>query len=291
MLAGLLMAFGWTRFVPASALVALGLLAGCGQAEGHRLGGSVEKLDGVRDPDAAGGLRVGSCSSGADLELIDDMEDNNQSISKIAGRSGSWFSFNDLTGSQDPAMGGPTFKMSKTDPSRTGSQFNLRTSGSGFTDWGAGVGFDLATTEAYDASRYTGIAFWARVAPGTGTNLRFNVPDNNTSQYGGVCDLDCQPTVGPMGTNAPTEDGTCAPMRGPCYDDFGVDLLGKLSDGWQLFLFPWDELSAKNWSGKNLPGVSKSALYGVRFQANGPAAGQPPLTFDFSIDDVSLLCH
>lgn len=292
MIGGLVMAFGWTRFVPARALLALGLLAGCGQAEGHRLGGKVESLGGgIKDPDSAARLRVGLCSSGADLELIDDMEDGRQAIPKTEGRSGAWFSFNDKTGSQEPAMGISLFNLLPTDPPRTGSNYNVRTSGSGFTEWGAGVGFDFATTDPYDASRYFGIAFWARVAPGMSTNLRFNVTDENTAQYGDVCDLDCQPTVGPVGSDAPAEDGTCDATRGPCYDDFGADLLGKLSDEWQLFLFRWEDLSAKNWSGKNLPGISKSAIYGARFQANGPAAGQPPLSFDFSIDDVSLLCH
>lgn len=277
--------------VAAGALVALGLLTGCGQAEGHRLGGQLESTEGIKDPISAGKLRIGLCGSDADLELVDDMEDRNQAILQTAGRAGSWFSFNDLTGMQVPVMSSSIFPMSATDPARSGSQFAVLTKGSGFTGWGAGVGFEFASTLAYDASRYAGIAFWARAATGTSGDLRFNLTDKNSSQYGGLCDLDCQPDVGPMGTNAPTGDGVCTPTDYPCYDDFGADLVGKLTDEWQLFLFRWDQLSAKNWSGRNLPGVAKEALYGVRFQANGPHAGEPPMTFDFSIDDVSLLCH
>lgn len=272
------------------ALLLVSALTACGQAEGHRLGGKIASTDaGVTDPDAAAVLRVGICGAGADVELIDDMEDNNQAIIPGSGRAGSWFAFNDESGTQFPPAKSSIFPMSAIAPARSGSRVAANTTGSNFRRWGAGIGFEFATTLAYDASRYQGVAFWARVAPGSSRDLRFNVTDRNTSQYGGVCDLDCQPSVGPVEPTEPT-DGMCNVAAGPCYDDFGADIGSVLNEEWQHFTFRWSDLKAKNWSRKNLPALSVNAVFGLRFQANGPPVGGRPVSFDVWIDDVSLLC-
>lgn len=252
------------------------LLAACGQATGHQLGG-----DNVGAPVEL--LRVGRCGADADLELIEDMEDNNQAINQAAGRSGSWFSFNDGTGTQSPMMGTQIFPMTDLDPPRGASRKAVHTSGSGFTTWGAGVGFELASTAPYDASRYAGIAFWARGAAGVTQSVRINVTDRNTSQFGSVCDLDCQADVGATENNEST-DKICMPDRGPCHDYFGVDFGATLSGEWQLFRYSWAELSARNWSHKNLPAIVTSEVYGMRIQADSPDS------FDFWLDDIGFIC-
>ncbi|HWA74458.1 MAG TPA: hypothetical protein VG937_19065 [Polyangiaceae bacterium] len=250
------------------------LLAACGQASGHRLGG-----------DVAGGpielLRVGTCGKDADLELIEDMEDNNQAIKQFAGRSGSWFSFNDGTGMQSPPVATQLFPMARLEPARGTSTLAVHTYGSGFTTWGAGVGFELASTAPYDASGYAGIAFWARGAADVTQTVRVNVTDRNTSQFGSVCDLDCQADVG---ATESVGDGICMAERGPCHDYFGADFGSELTSEWHLFRYTWEQLRARNWSNKNLPGIVSSEVYGVRIQADSPDS------FDFWLDDIAFIC-
>jgi hypothetical protein len=275
---------GWA--LPAALL----LLFGCGEATSHKLGGAFAQ-GGVTDDSVVPALRVGLCGAGADLELIDDMEDGNQAILKTGGRSGTWFSFNDLSSASEqfPLMGAQIFPMSELEPARRGSHYAVHTYGSGFSGWGAGIGFELSSSLPYDASGYAGIAFWARVPDGS-ADWRVNVTDRNTSQYGRVCDLDCQADVGPTPSVEQT-DGHCDPDAGPCHDYFGADLNGSLASEWKLFAYSWAQISTKNWSNKGLTSIVTSAIYGLRFQANGPAPGGVSQPFDMWLDDVAFLCR
>ena len=82
------------------------------------------------------------------------------------------------------------------------SQYALKTSGSGFTVWGAGVGTDVATVNnkkaPYDASDYSGLRFWAK-SGGDDLTLRVKLQDGNTTPEGGVCSdaaMKCNDTFG-----------------------------------------------------------------------------------------------
>lgn len=270
----------------------LALLAGaCGEANGRLLGGQlpgreVSSWEDEIDEQAATELRVGSCGDGvAQLELIDDMEDGDAKILQVKGRINAWFSFNDetLTGMQVPKMGTSFFRMSQLEEARGSSKLAMHNFGSGFTDWGAGVGFDFLVQSPYDASAYAGIGFWARIANAEASlAMRMNVNDSNTSPLGGVCDVDCQPAS--RVRTRDVEDFVCDANRGPCFDEFGVELGSQLGTKWTFFKFPWSALKAVNWSMKNLPGLITQEIYGVRFQL---ARDQ---TFDFWIDDVYFLC-
>ncbi len=264
-----------------ASLLLAGALVGCGEAASHKLGEvSTDELGPIPPV-------VGLCSQGAQLELIDDMEDGGQAILTREGRAGSWFTANDETGNQVPRMSADVFSLAKLEPPRDGSHRAVHTQGQGFTDWGALVGFDISSTDPYDASKYGGIAFWARIEPGTDPNFRVNVTDVNTSQYGMVCDRDCP---GPA-TGEVSDDGICEEERGPCHDYFGADLSTRLSPEWTLFTFPWDRLQTENWSNKNLTAIVTSAIYGMRFQVRGhPADDQDAPPFDFWLDDVAFLC-
>lgn len=272
---------------PLSLALAALLSCSCGEASGHVLGGqqSNNPDEGPTDPLL---LRVGICGkNSAQLELIDDMEDGNASLIQTSGRSDAWFAFNDESdgGMQAPAdMGMLLFRMTKLEAPRGSSLSALRTYGSGFVKWGAGVGFDFVPKQRYDASRYAGIAFWARIGTAGGSSLeaRMNVNDRNTSPYGEVCDLDCQPD--PPVAKANRDDGVCDESRGPCFDDFGANFGQTLSTEWQFFSYPWSVLKTANWSLKNLESVVAEEIYGVRFQT------APSQSFDLWIDDVSFLC-
>jgi hypothetical protein len=90
--------------------------------------------------------------------LIDDFEDGNEYLLPNDGRVGSWHIGQDGTGTLEqsepprPTAGGAN-----------DSNFALRLSGSGFTNWGANTYFELrAGADPYDASVHRGLKFWAR---------------------------------------------------------------------------------------------------------------------------------
>ena len=244
------------------------LSSGCGNGS-YRLGGASSEAHPLN-----GAQRAGLCAQGADLEFIDQMEDGDGTIDFTAGRSGSWFAFNDRTGIQYPAADLPRFPMTQLERPRADSHYALRTYGSGFTLWGSGVGFDVRSQAPYNASAYAGIAFWARRAPDASTPgaadaglsrpltsaLRVNVPDRGTSALGVECE---------------------ATQR--CGDDFGRDL--ALDTSFQFFSFLWADLAQRGWSGSLLPQIDQSQIYGLRFQTD------VDVDFDFWIDDVALLCR
>src|SRR5437773_1386217 len=68
-------------------------------------------------------------------------------------------------GTQTPAMGDPFIP----DACGHASMYCAHTTGSGFTDYGAGFGFDLnndaGTKGIYDVGAFTGVAFWAKGTP------------------------------------------------------------------------------------------------------------------------------
>jgi hypothetical protein len=257
----------WTRCVAWRLnrnVAALGAALGCLSATGcsddnHRLGGAVEAAAGGDEPRS-----VGLCSTGADLELLDHMEDGDGAIELIAQRGGVWFSFNDETeGSQLPQSDDETFVMSELVPPRSGSHYAARSHGGGFSVWGAGIGFELYNQKAYDLSRYAGITFWARRAPDTASALRFAVTDAATTPRGGQC-------------REYVDYSTCS-------DHFGVDL--SLGTAFRRYSFSWQELTQEGWGEPHPDSIDTSRVYGVRFQTD------PIEEFDFWIDDIALLCH
>lgn len=251
------------------------LLNGCGQATGHQLGGDASQRSGI----------VGPCRSGAGLELIDDMEDGDGKIISYAGRTGNWFASNDKTGTQSPELGSQIFPMWPIDPPRGTSQWAVRTSGLGFTDWGAQVGFDFAAQDQYDASAYAGIAFWARGSASLPEqHVRFNVTDVNTAQFGRVCDIDCGEDFS-AAAEAGQSDGICDESRGPCHDYFGADFGAELGVDWREFRYTWDQLATRDWSKKHLSAIVTGKLYGLRFQTD------PESDFDFWLDDIAFICR
>lgn len=225
----------------------------------HRLGGPGQSNSPLDPRDRV----LGRCSTHADFEMIDDMEDRVDTILFVENRTGFWFAFNDGTGMQSPLPGADRLLMTSLDPARGESWYAVATSGSGFEDWGAGIGFDLHSRNAYDASSYAGVAFWARQAPGapeTNRNLRVEITDRNSVPQAFVCD----------------------DQSVRCYANFGVDL--QLTDQWQFFEYTWADLKQPGWQDRSYPSIERSALYGMRFQV------QTSESFDFQIDDVVFLC-
>jgi hypothetical protein len=256
----------------ALAILSLGVGAGCG--DDHDLGGSLVALEGGGGAPSELPGGIGLCSQGAELELIDDMEDDQATIiiDGNSARHGVWFSFNNnpQDGDQEPKPG--TFYMDQLDPPRGSSRYAARTRGSGFVDWGGGIGFELRSQLPYDASGYAGFAFWARRDADASARLRADVTDRNTSSFGGRCDdaAKC------------SRDQACDPALMACFDNFGVAL--ELGEEWQFYSYRWDELSQAGWSGNLYSEITRTEIFGIRFQS------EPDTEFEFWIDDVAFVC-
>src|SRR5262245_49296809 len=71
--------------------------------------------------------------------LVDDLEDRDGLIAPVGGRSGGWWVYSDGTGGSiaPPANAVPV--PVRISGGRCGSQFAMRVTGQGFSDWGAGV--------------------------------------------------------------------------------------------------------------------------------------------------------
>jgi hypothetical protein len=111
----------------------------------------------------------GALQLGVDVDdgLVDDFEDGNANVAAIGGRHGNWFTTNDGTGRQIPAQNTPALPQ----PGGVGGGLAMRTSGSGFTQWGASLVTSLADFQPYDASQYSGVRFMYRSA----TAMKFGV--------------------------------------------------------------------------------------------------------------------
>jgi hypothetical protein len=117
--------------------------------------------------------------------VIDDMEDHDLVISKNGGRVGGWYSYND-------GSSGGTAQFTLATVNRGASTTGYEYSGSGFSNWGSGVGFDFynpsngaLTKQPYDVSAYAGVTFWAKALKTVSIVVAF--PDQDTSPAGMKC--------------------------------------------------------------------------------------------------------
>ena len=212
----------------------------------------------------SGGAGGGPAMSGAGgtpvgVSIIDDFDDGDGRIAMMAGRQGPWHSFNDSSsGNQKPSVNG-TFLPEMGGVN--GSPYAAHTTGSGYQF--GGIGFDLNNasmtpgameSQAYDASTYKGIVFWAK---GNG-NLRVEF-----SQKGFV----------PTANGGSCTDG--------CWNVYGSRAAqGMLSTTeWKQIAIPFAGLTRDDNSTK--PAFDPSQLMGIAFKHEGS-------TFDFWIDDVEF---
>jgi hypothetical protein len=194
----------------------------------------------------AGATTGGSGGTGATADLIDGFEDDDITLEQNGGRGGVWYLFDDGTvGTAGPSplvcspLGGA--------PAALGA-YAMHITATGFTSWGTGLGVDFrAGKKVYDASKYTGIRFWARVGAGKNTRHRLQLADATTDAAGGKCN--------PAAT---------APEGEKCEDHFGIN--ETFTSVWTQYIVRFDELSQIGW-GNPAPAVDKSALYGLQITA------------------------
>jgi hypothetical protein len=189
--------------------------------------------------------------------MIDNFEDGDGSLIPNGGRKGYWYTFNDESegATQTPEdvlpVGGGA----------SGTAMALHTTGSGFVEWGAGVGIDLNNAgggeeggngikEIYDVSAHTGVVVMAK---GNGqVRAMVQIQDTIPPEEGGTCMLDCDP--------------------------HGKVLL--LSDEWQQFTLEFESLNQEGWGTPATWDPTK--VVGLQFKVG---ANQE---FDFWIDEVGF---
>jgi hypothetical protein len=232
---------------------------------GSGFGGSTSGFGGSSGTGTAGtgtagtgtaGTGTAGTGSGAVTDMIDDLELGTGSIIMKNNRVGAWYTYNDKTtgGTQTPTAG-MTFAVDMTG-GVNGSKC-ARTQGMGFTNWGAGMGFDLNNTGTakgvyMGAGAYTGIAFQSK-----GSKFRIKVLIPATT-----------PTA---------EGGTCSATTG-CGDNHGKMI--DATTAWTAQTVPFSALTQEGWG--TAAAFSSGAIIGIQFQV---AKGE---TFDFSIDDIGF---
>jgi endoglucanase len=217
------------------------VLPGCiGVSQAHRPGtASIQKcLNGVR-PAADGAL--------------DDFEDGNMQLTKLAKRDGYFWPMKDEDGSTVTAV--------LDDDGADGSDIAMHifgvTVGTGKVAWGAGLGVDLTgKSGSYDASKYVGVAFKAKAGPTSTRKLRFHMGDVNTRKEGGVCSR--------------------------CFNHFGADL--SLTGDWREYriLFA-DAQQEPGWGDPHPPSITPGKLRTLEWKIG------PGQAFDVWIDDIVFL--
>lgn len=201
-------------------------------------------------------------------DIVATFEMGTGAVLQAGGRGGGFYIFNDGTGTQTPP---PGMLPPATPTDRCGSKYALCTSGKNFTIWGAGMGTDLAPTagdagmgakQTYDASKYKGIAFWAKSNTATSAALRVSLKDKNTAPEGGQCD-------------AMAKTGAKA-----CNDDWGKGI--TLSSEWQPYTIKFSDLAQAGW-GKAATAFDDKAVYSIQYQVS------QGIDFDLCIDDLVFI--
>jgi hypothetical protein len=247
-------------------------------------------------PTASGGsggsttptVQAPACGAGdalaADADVISNFEDAFGTLATGKGLSGGWYTYKDNTaaGMITPAVGVSPISAEEIKGGGRcmggNSEFALHVLGGGFDDWGAGTGTDLSfqPPEAnapvgtmgkrvgFDASAYTGIAFWAKLGdtPGAAPGVRLNVKDIQTDPDGMMCS-----TAMPSGAMA-------------CHDDFGKNI--ALTSQWKKFTVLFAEMAQQNF-GKKYEAIKKDALFAIQFQFSKSSK------FDIWLDDMHFI--
>jgi hypothetical protein len=215
-----------------------GSTAGGGMAPGTN-GGTTGNAGG-----AGGGAGSGPVAGTADL--LDGFEDEDLTLEQTSGRGGVWYPFDDGTVGKAGPVPLVCSPLSAA-PAALGG-YGMHITATGFTGWGSGLGVDFrAGKKVYDASKFSGIRFWARVGDAKNTHHRVQLADATTDKAGGKCNV---------AVNAP--DGE------KCDDHFGIN--ETFTTSWAQYVIGFDQLTQIGW-GNPAPALDKAALFGLQITA------------------------
>jgi hypothetical protein len=195
--------------------------------------------------------------------LIDDMEDGNALVVATANRNGSWWVVSDGTATgtvQPPSDAAPS--PERVPGGHCGSNFAMRVTGQGFTNWGAliSAGFRYTSqAESIDASAFRGVMFWARTGDTHSSGVRVQFQDSSTRPEGGKCD---------------PQDGSAE----ACYDGFGT-ALAPLGTDWRLYKLDFSRMTQRDF-GYRAEALDTAHLYDIEWGVEASSI------FDLWVDDV-----
>lgn len=194
--------------------------------------------------------------------LIDDLEDNNTQISVFDDRGGYWYTYADKNGSNIwPEQGdkGGTFTMSEGGNASSKYAVNFKGTLVAASTVYAAAGLNFRDPkEAFDASKYVGISFFARRGGGSANKLFVKIPDGNTDPDGAVCSA--------------------------CYNDFNAEV--EVGPQWKRYVLPFRDMRQEGtWGAPRRPHVDVTKLYAIHWESKTSGAD-----FDFWIDDIAFVC-
>jgi hypothetical protein len=192
----------------------------------------------------------------ADDGAVDDLEDGNNQITKSVGRDGYWWSAADPKGSK--------IEMETVEPGAGGSELAMHMKGTTVPGkaeddfWGVMLGMNFVSEGLfYDASKYAGIAFKAKVGtPDSARAIRLKIADINTHKEAGICKA--------------------------CWNHFGKDL--TLTPEWKEYRVTFSGAQQEaGWGDPRPQALTPGKLIALNWSVS---AGQ---TYDIWIDDVTFL--
>jgi hypothetical protein len=199
-------------------------------------------------------------------DVLDDMEDGDDAILQRGFRIGYWYGFNDETAGGTQMPDPDNFQVS--DGGADTTLHSARTWGTGFKEWGAGIGFDLnnkgdavggpSNRGVYDASAFKGVTFRAK----GNTSIRFAVATE------AVVEVEWK--------------GTCAPsmVDGMMCDDTHGRTIAVSPNEWKRFVIPFQGLAQVGF-GRRVP-LDLTKVMALHFVTS------ENVSFDISIDDIGF---
>lgn len=244
------------------AWAAAGCIAPAPQATGAAPG-SAASIGGGRSAAAGPGATSAFKDCGPE-GMMDDGEDGNNQNLPAGNRGGYWYTFADKVGTTITPMAGElggTFAMAEggANGSHYGANMKGKVAAGGSIVF-AGMGMNFVDPKGqYDASKYAGIAFYAKRSADSTGKVRLKVPDVSTDPDGAVCS--------------------------ECFNDFGADI--NLTTEWKKYVFPFKSMrQMPDWGAPRKPHIDPSKLYGIQFQVNVHGAN-----YDIWVDDLQFLCQ
>lgn len=198
----------------------------------------------------------GGTTTNPTLSMIDDMEDGNQYILNLDGRTGYWSTTTSGTGTITPS---PTVTMSAISPARGSSTKGLHVTTTGFKTAQIDVDLNRKTARnTYDASAYNAVQFYAKVASGSLTSAHFAMPDMHTDPDGKLCTATGQ----------------------QCYDHWATDV--SFNTEWALYTVKFADLNQFGWGANGQDTLDAAHVYEIQLSWATSA-------MDLWIDDIAFV--